>query len=310
MSSLSVSAPQPLADKHVIDDFDCGQDTLNYWLKKKALKSEGLSSRTYVVCVEGQVVGYYCLAMGNVVRSEAPGKLRRNMPDPLPVMVLGRLAVDVRYKKLGIGRGLLKDAVLRADKINQNVGFRALMVHALDEEARAFYETYGFLRSPHDEWTLFLPLPAIQNHEVSISVYTDTIDNLIKGCSEQGSSCRLALAFFDAGECGLISAQGESLPGVVRLVGTGQIVVAPGVTLEDIQSMPEGAWDCVAVMPVFSQDGGLMTRSRVESVIASILHKLKTGNPEGISFFRRDGVAYLIDQSKLIDSPEFETDIN
>jgi GNAT superfamily N-acetyltransferase len=162
MSKVGLSPPQPISQEHVLDDFDCGQPSLNEWLSKRALKNERDASRTFVVCDGKRVVGYYALATGSVFHLEAPGKIQRNMPNPIPVMVLGRLAVDLRYKKMGIGKGLLKDAILRADKVNENVGFRALMVHALDEVAKAFYEGNGFMVSPSDELMLFLSLPAIR----------------------------------------------------------------------------------------------------------------------------------------------------
>ena len=111
---MSLSAPEPLAADHQLDDFACGQATLDGWLKARARKNEREGgSRTYVVCEGKAVVGYYALAVGSVIAAEAPGKVRRNMPDPIPVMVLGRLAIDQTRQSQGIGSALLRDAILR-----------------------------------------------------------------------------------------------------------------------------------------------------------------------------------------------------
>jgi GNAT superfamily N-acetyltransferase len=109
------------------------------------------------------VIGYYALATGSVEHRDAPKKLRRNMPDPIPVMVLGRLAVDQQWQQAGLGRSLLKDAVLRTLSVSQQVGVKALLVHALSEDARTFYAHNGFLESPLDPMTLVISLRAAAN---------------------------------------------------------------------------------------------------------------------------------------------------
>jgi GNAT superfamily N-acetyltransferase len=109
-----------------------------------------------VVCVGRKVVGYYTLAAGAVAHAEAPGRLRRNMPDPVPVMVLGRLAVDRTIHGQGVGTGLLRDAVLRTVQAAEIVGIRAILVHAISEAARRFYEKYGFVASPLDPLTVMI----------------------------------------------------------------------------------------------------------------------------------------------------------
>ena len=152
------SAPAPIEDAHDTAGFRCGTDALDDWLRRTALRSEGLSARTYVVCEGLVVVGYYCLATGSVARSHAPGRLRRNAPDPLPVMVLGRLAVDERRKGQGIGGGLLRDALRRSLQVSATAGCRAILVHAIDDAAAAFYARYGFVASPASSLTLFLSL--------------------------------------------------------------------------------------------------------------------------------------------------------
>lgn len=154
-----ITAPEPISSAHSLTDFNCGVSSLNDWLKRQALRNEGAGvSRTFVVCRDLQVIGFYALAAGSVHRQEAPGKLRRRMPEPIPVMVLGRLAVDVQWQTRGIGRGLLKDAVARTIQAAQYAGMRALIVHALSEDARLFYLRHGFQESPLNQYTLMLSL--------------------------------------------------------------------------------------------------------------------------------------------------------
>ncbi|MBA1446435.1 MAG: GNAT family N-acetyltransferase [Gammaproteobacteria bacterium] len=153
---MGITAPFPISDSVVIDTFDCGTQSLNEFLIKKARKNEGNeASRTFVVCANNQVIGYYTLATGSALRSTAPGKVRRNIPDPVPVIVIGRLAVDERWQGKSLGVGLLKDAIKRSIGISQQVGVRAIMVHALPE-AISFYERWDFVSSPTNETTLFL----------------------------------------------------------------------------------------------------------------------------------------------------------
>ena len=155
----AVTAPEPITASYLIEAFACGIPALDDWLKRRALKNEvSGASRTFVVCHDGQVVGYYALATGSVEHRDAPGKLRRNMPNPIPVMVLGRLAVDEQWQRAGIGRGLLKDAVLRSVLVSQHAGVKALLVHVLSEDAKTFYVRNGFLESPLDPMTLIISL--------------------------------------------------------------------------------------------------------------------------------------------------------
>ena len=156
------SAPTPLTVTHQVDDFECGEATLEHWLKTRALRNEGRgASRTYVVCVDQRVVAYYCLATGSVASGLAPGYIRRNMPDPIPVMVLGRLAVDSARQGHGLGKSLLRDAILRTLQVSEIVGVKALLVHALSEQAVYFYEAHGFHPSPTNPRTLFLSLSEV-----------------------------------------------------------------------------------------------------------------------------------------------------
>ena len=133
---------------------------MSAWLSKRALANAATgASRTYVVCDEQRrVIGYYALAAGSIAGAAAPGRLRRNMPDPLPVIVLGRLAVHSDWSGRGIGSGLLKDAVLRSIQASELIGVRALLCHAIDEEAKAFYLKHGLAESPLDPLTMLVGL--------------------------------------------------------------------------------------------------------------------------------------------------------
>jgi len=155
-----IHPPVPLRGHHDISGFSCQHDSLNTWLVKRAL-ANGASgaSRTYVVCSgERLVVGYYALAAGSLAAVAAPSRVRRNMPDPLPLIVLGRLAVDSAWSGRGIGSGLLKDAILRSMQAAELIGVRALLCHALDQDAKAFYLKHGFVESPLEPLTVLLSL--------------------------------------------------------------------------------------------------------------------------------------------------------
>jgi GNAT superfamily N-acetyltransferase len=130
------------------------------WLKHRAMANQVRgASRTFVVAnQDGCVYGYYAMAAGAISQQTAAGGVRRNMPDPIPVMVLARLAVDYRAQGIKLGGALLQDAVKRAVHVSQNTGVRALLVHALHERARSFYEHYGFHVSPADPMVLMLRL--------------------------------------------------------------------------------------------------------------------------------------------------------
>ncbi|MFN7642787.1 MAG: GNAT family N-acetyltransferase [Burkholderiales bacterium] len=158
--SLRLAAPQPLEATHDLASFDCGEPSLNEWLKRRALASHlSGASRTFVV-VDDQilVVGYYALAAGAISHESAAGAVRRNMPDPIPVLVLGRLAVDQRAQGIHLGAALLRDAVQRGAAVSQNAGVRAIVVHALNDRARDFYQHYGFQGSPLHPMTMMLRL--------------------------------------------------------------------------------------------------------------------------------------------------------
>lgn len=158
--ALPLSAPQPLAASHLLDEFACGEASLDAWLKGRGLPNQlSGASRTFVVSDrQGRVFGYYAMAAGAVAHASATSGVRRNMPDPIPVMVLARLAVDHRAQSIQLGAGLLQDAVHRAVAVSHNVGVRAFLVHALNEQAKQFYAHYGFEASPLHPMTLLLRL--------------------------------------------------------------------------------------------------------------------------------------------------------
>ncbi|QAU22777.1 GNAT family N-acetyltransferase [Dyella sp. M7H15-1] len=158
--NMPLSAPQSLAATHRLDELNCGEPSLDDWLKRRALTNHlNGASRTFVVIDADQCVrGYYALAAGAVAHQEATGAVRRNMPDPVPMMVLARLAVDARTQGIKLGAALLQDAVTRVRSVAENAGVRALFVHALNERAKQFYEHYGFRPSPMHPMTLMLPL--------------------------------------------------------------------------------------------------------------------------------------------------------
>lgn len=162
--SLNLSAPQPLAVGHLLGDFDSGEPALDEWLKRRALNNQLTgASRTFVV-VDGEhrVRGFYAMAAGAVAHQLATSTVRRNMPDPIPVMVLGRLAVDRRAQGSKLGAAMLQDAVNRAITVSQHTGVRALLVHALHERAKQFYAYYGFQASPQHPMTLMLRLDSVK----------------------------------------------------------------------------------------------------------------------------------------------------
>jgi predicted N-acetyltransferase YhbS len=154
-----ITPPEPITTAHDTESFNCGLTVLDNWLKRRALRNEGSgASRTFVVCSDRKVIGYYALATGSVGHRNTPGKVRRNMPDPVPVMVLGRLVVAQQWQHAGLGRSLLRDAVLRTLSVSQQAGIKALLVHALSEDAKTFYRRYGFQVSPLDPMTLIVSL--------------------------------------------------------------------------------------------------------------------------------------------------------
>lgn len=156
---MTVSAPEPLTPDHDVEMFGSGVDSLDTWLKRRALKNQATgASRTFVTCDGCRVVAYYALASSAITLDAAPGGFRRSMPDPIPVVVLGRLAVDRSHQGGGLGRALVRDAGLRVVQAADIIGIRGMIVHALSAEAKAFYERLGFEPSPLDAMTLMVTL--------------------------------------------------------------------------------------------------------------------------------------------------------
>ena len=162
---MAISQPGPLSNEHRLDDFQCTSPELTRWLMTRARNNhrEG-ASRCFVVCDEPQrVIGYYALAAGAVSHQDVSGTVKRNMPDPVPVAVLGRLAVHADWAGQGIGRGLLKDAVQRTLQVAQHMGIRVLLCHAIDEPAKAFYVKHGFIEAPVDPMTVMLSMTRLHS---------------------------------------------------------------------------------------------------------------------------------------------------
>jgi GNAT superfamily N-acetyltransferase len=152
-----ITPPERLNANHDLTQFSCGEASLDHWLRSRPLQNEKSgASRTYVVCADGCVVGYYALAAGAVAHTEATSRAKRNMPDPVPVILIGRLAIDSRFQGRGIGADLLRDAVLRTLQAAEIAGIRAILVSAISAEAKRFYERYGFVASPVNPQTLMI----------------------------------------------------------------------------------------------------------------------------------------------------------
>ena len=155
---MNLHAPEPLSPEHQVNSFACGEPVLDDWLKSRALGNQTSgASRTFVVTTSQKEVMDYCaLAAGAVAHQDATRSIRQNMPDPVPVMVLARLAVDARAQGMKLGAAMLQDALQRCVLVSQKTGVRAMLVHALNDRARQFYEYYGFKASPTHSMTLML----------------------------------------------------------------------------------------------------------------------------------------------------------
>ena len=162
ISQLSLSPPELVSPEHDVANFECGEPSLDAWLKERAVKNQlSGASRCFVLCDESKakkVIGYYCLSAGAICHETLSKAMRRNMPNPLPVLVLGRLAVDKNYHNQGLGSALLRDAVIRALSVARDAGVVAILVHALSEQAKRFYLSCGFVESPLQPMTLMLTL--------------------------------------------------------------------------------------------------------------------------------------------------------
>ena len=164
MKSERLSPPTRLTLDHDVQSFESGERSLDEWIVQRSLRNEREgASRTYVICCDKVVVGYYALSTGSIASVSAPGRVRRNMPDPIPVMVLGRLAIDRRWQGRGLGQALLRDAILRTIQVAEIAGIRAIVVNAISENAKRFYEKYDFKSSPIDPLLMMLLLKDAQD---------------------------------------------------------------------------------------------------------------------------------------------------
>jgi len=162
--SVALSAPEPLGPQHRIGDFNSGVASLDDWLKRRALTNQASgATRTFVVCESDKIVGYYALASGAVNVAVAPGRFRRNMPDPIPVVVLARLAVDRAHQGRGLGRALVRDGARRVVHAADVIGIRGILVHAISGAAKAFYLGLGFEPSPIEPMMLMVTLADVRN---------------------------------------------------------------------------------------------------------------------------------------------------
>jgi GNAT superfamily N-acetyltransferase len=160
---LPLAAPEPLADYHELADFDCGFPSLDDWLRRRARGNQSSgATRTFVVAEGRRVIGYYAIASGAISISGAPGRFRRNMPDPIPVAVLARLAIDGASQGRGLGRALFRDGAARITHAADSLGIRGIVVHAISEQAKAFYLAIGFEPSPLDPMTLMVKLSDVR----------------------------------------------------------------------------------------------------------------------------------------------------
>ena len=155
-----LNPPVLLSDAHGLDHFTGGVSVLDEWLSRRARANQASgASRTYVVAEDaGRVIAYYALAAGALAATEATSRFKRNMPDPIPVAILGRLAIDQAYQGKGLGAALLKDCVFRVRQAAKILGVRGLVVHALSDDAKLFYEKFGFTASLSNPMTLLLSI--------------------------------------------------------------------------------------------------------------------------------------------------------
>jgi GNAT superfamily N-acetyltransferase len=159
LPSPSLSAPELLSERHELTEFTSGEPALDDWLRRRARANQvSGASRSYVLCHQQTVIGYYSLASGAIAVAEAPSRVRRNMPDPIPIALIGRLAIDRDWQNRGLGRLLLRDAILRTGQAAAIIGVRGLLVHALSPAAKRFYEDNGFVESPASPMTLLIAL--------------------------------------------------------------------------------------------------------------------------------------------------------
>lgn len=160
---MALSAPVVLAEHHELDSFNSGEASLDEWLKKRARANQsGGASRVFVACEGSRVAGYYALSSSSIAPAIVPGRFRRNMPDPIPVVLLGRLAIDKSWQGKGVGRSMFRDAAMRVSQAADIIGVRGIIVHAISDDARKFYLALGFTECAEAPMTLVVTLQDIR----------------------------------------------------------------------------------------------------------------------------------------------------
>lgn len=161
-----VTAPALLSTEHDVSQFCSGNETLDNWLIKRALKNQDNgASKTFVITNDdSKVIGYYALATGSIEQAMTSGNFSRQMPDPIPVIILARLAIDQKYQGNKLGAALLKDTIQRTLVVADNVGVRGLLVHAISDDAKKFYLKYGFIESPMETMTLMISIKNLRHY--------------------------------------------------------------------------------------------------------------------------------------------------
>jgi GNAT superfamily N-acetyltransferase len=163
VNRLNLTPPELITAEHRLDDFDSGEASLDAWLRGRASRNQTSgASRCFVIAEGSAVIGYYTLSAGSISHATAPRAMRRNMPNPLPVLLLGRLAIDRRHQNQGLGQALLRDAMLRAVSVAHDAGVFAILLHALSEPAKRFYVSRGFVESPLQPMTLMMTLQTVR----------------------------------------------------------------------------------------------------------------------------------------------------
>ena len=163
MTASLFAAPSPIAKHHELGGFDSGVASLDDWLKRRARSNQASgASRAFVVCEGTKVIAYYALASGSVAISAATGRFSRTTPAPIPIVVIGRLAIDRSQQRRGLGRALFRDAAFRILNAAEAIGIRGILVHAISDDAKAFYMALGFEPSPIEPMTLMVTLSDVR----------------------------------------------------------------------------------------------------------------------------------------------------
>jgi GNAT superfamily N-acetyltransferase len=162
-AALKLLPPQPITRDHNVAGFSCGRESLDRYLIRDALKRDAAGDAKVIVLATSdlEVVGYYTVSSASVSRRAATRKLKRNSPEPVPMALIGRFAIDSRYQKQGFGRALMKDAILRIAQASEQIGIKGVLLHALDNEAKAFYARCGFSASGVEDNLMMVTLREI-----------------------------------------------------------------------------------------------------------------------------------------------------